>query len=243
MNEILKKHSLTILCVLSIVLLALPMVSVTASYEVFGHEQTSEASASGFSAMSSGIFGYLMVVGPALLIAMNYIKPIEKYKGILAVAVPVVCLIALIITVMNAGSLSASASNEVAEAEVSVSVSIGAILVGLSYVATAIAGMVTYHNFNLSNVNLDKIKNSGANLISAVQSKTGAVQSKTSESVEDDTAPVQPKEKPSVYKTAMNVNRVDEILALIERLAKMKESGILTEDEFAQKKQQLLEEL
>lgn len=243
MNEILKKHSLTILCVLSVVLLALPMVSVKATMEVWGHEQVNEVFTSGFTAMSSGIFGYLMVAGPAILIAMNYIKPIEKYKGILAVAVPVVCLIALIITVMNADSLSASASNAVAEAKVSVSVGIGAILVGLSYFATAVAGMVTYHNFNLSNVNLDKIKNSGANLISAVQSKAGAVQSKTSESVEDDTAPVQPKEKPVVHKKVVNVNRVDEILALIERLAKMKESGILTEEEFAQKKQQLLNEL
>ena len=238
MNEILKKHSLTILCALSIVLLALPMVSVSASIEVFGHEQTNEVSASGFTAMSSGIFGYLMVAGPALLVAMNYIKPIEKYKGILAVAVPVVSLVALIVTVMSADSLSATASNAVADAEVSVSVGIGAILVGLSYVATAIAGMVTYHNFNLSNMNLDKIKNSGASLLSSVQSKTSAPAEAA-----DDTAPAQPKEKPVVHKKAVNVNRVDEILALIERLAKMKESGILTEDEFAQKKQQLLSEL
>ena len=41
----------------------------------------------------------------------------------------------------------------------------------------------------------------------------------------------------------VNMNRADEVLALIERLAKMKESGILTEEEFTEKKQALLKEI
>ena len=43
--------------------------------------------------------------------------------------------------------------------------------------------------------------------------------------------------------TKVNLGRTEEVLQLIERLAQMKDAGILTEEEFSEKKAQLLSEI
>ena len=47
----------------------------------------------------------------------------------------------------------------------------------------------------------------------------------------------------SAHKKPVNLSRVDEILEIIEKLSKMKDTGVLTEQEYNEKKQQLLEEI
>lgn len=233
--EIVKKHMITILCIVSIILLALPLAKVEVSVEIMGESAESSSTVTGFQALSTSIFAYVLIIGPALLVAMNYVKQLEKYKGLLAIIVPVVCVISLIIVVVSAKNFSASASSGVASAEAKVKIGIGAILAGISYIGTMVAGAVTFHDFTLDKAGLEKLKNSATGLMNSSQDKSAA----GVESAPDGTpAPVK-----AVAKKSVNVGRIDEILALIEKLAGMKDAGILTEEEFTDKKKQLLGEI
>lgn len=249
--ELIKKHLLTILSAICIIALALPLASVEVKVEMFGASTASSTTVTGFSALQSSVFAYFLILGPVVLVAMNYIKQLEKYKGLLAIAVPAVCLVCLIIVVIQAKSFSASASNQAASAEVALNIGFGAILAGLAYIGTIVAGAVTYHNFTLDKKGLEKLKASAADAISMAQEKVSGAVQEVSQNVQNKqnsgeaaaangNEPVTSKPAP---RKATSLNRVDEILSLIEKLAQMKAAGILTEEEFAEKKKQLLEEI
>lgn len=247
--ELIRKHLLTILCAVCILLLLLPIANVTTvmKTEIFG--QTSESKAtvaiSGFSALGTNIFAYLLLLGPVLLVAMNYIKQLDKYKSLLSVIVPVVCLIALIIVLLQCGSVSAKASNSAAKAEVTVSWAIGAYLLILAYIGTAIAGGVVYHGLRLDKEGLQQLKNGAADLVSSAQEKLSDIKiggNSNGVSISNDGANAPAGSHEPVKKSA-NQRRADEVLALLERLAEMKDRGILSEEEFNKKKAQLLEEI
>lgn len=261
--DFVKKHMIMILCILSILLLLLPMVTVVSSMEsaFISAGETSKAQI-GFAAIKAGgIFGYLLIIGPALLVAMNYIEKLGKYKGVLAIVVPIVCVFALIIVLMQAKSGGASADIGVASMKVTVKLGIGAILLFITYIATAVAGAVIYHNFTLDKAGVEKLKGSAGEFFSAAQERVcGAIQNVTSAAGEirtrsnsdqpegtpasdapgGESAPRPVKVPP---KKSVSLNRTEEILSLIERLAKMRDDGILTDEEFSRKKQQLLEEI
>lgn len=246
--EIVKKHMITIFCVLAIILLALPLAQIEVAMEMFGMSSESTTTVTGFSALKSSIFAYILIIGPVLLIAMNYIKQLEPHKGILAIAVPVVCIVALIIVVVQAKSFSSSASSEYVSADIKLNVGIGAVLVGLSHIATIIAGAVTYHNFTLDKAGLEKIKTSAGGIITNAQEKAStAIQdvshSLSSMQVNSSNTETTTNTTSKPLRKSDNLQRVDEVLALIEKLSKMKDAGILTENEFSDKKKQLLEEL
>ena len=158
--ELIKKHQLTIVCILSIIFLALPLVSVDYDVEFMGQSGSSSATVTGFDALGKSIFAYILILGPALLVAMNYVKQLERFKGLLAIVVPVVCLIALVIVVLSANSFSASASSDYASAEVSVKLGIGTFLVAISHIGTAIVGAMEYHGFTFDNAGVDNLKKS-----------------------------------------------------------------------------------
>ena len=257
-HPILKQHLLTILSALAVLVLILPYAGVEATVEVMGVSRGAGAnSVSGFSAATGCFFGYFLLAGPALLVAMNYVRQLEKYKGLLAVAVPLVCVVFAIITLFEckaigaAGAAAAGAGMNM-KADVSVSVGIGMILTILVHLITCAAGAMTYHSFKLNSLNLDGLKASGANLFGSVQEKvSGAVHSVgqrgehtaaqpaayTAAQPAAYTAAQQPVKKP------VSVDRTAEILSLIERLAEMKNAGVLTEEEFSEKKKQLLGEI
>lgn len=254
--ELVKTHILSILSAFSVLLLLLPIVNVvTSSESAYVGSQSASSAVNGFSILGVSIFGYFLLIGPVLLVAMNYVKPLEPYKGLLAVAVPAVCVVCLIIFLIQAGSIySASASNAYASAKISCEIGIGAILLFVSYGATMIAGAVTYHNFTLDKAGLEKLKESGANLFDNAKEKMQNIHFPSGNQAQaDPSAPVNaepsaaangaPAAPAKPVKKLANLNRMDEVLALIEKLSKMKEAGILTEEEFTAKKQQLLEEI
>lgn len=232
--EMVKKHMISILCVAAIIALALPFAKVTSTAEVFGQTAEASSSFSGFQTLSHSVFAYIMIAGPAILIVMNYIKQLEPFKGILAIVVPVVCLIALIIVMLTAKSFSMAVDGGMVDAEVKVTPGIGAIVAGVLYVGTAVAGAVTFHNFTFDKAGLERLKNSATDMISSVQEKK-------LEGHEPSAAGAEPAK--AAPKKAMSLNRIDEILCLIEKLAKMKDAGVLTEEEFSDKKKQLLGEI
>lgn len=244
-KKLLNQHILTILCAVSLLVLFLPFLSVTAEMEILGASSSSTATTTGYGAIGNAFLGWGLIIGPALLVAMNYIKQLEKYKGLLAIVVPIACIVIEIITFFQAKGASASASAGGASAEVNASMGIGFFLLILVYLGMIVSGAVLYHNFTLDKQglarlktegtdllgsSLDKIKGSGANIINSASEKFSNRQSNSGES---DNAP----------KKSINHNKSEEILCLIEKLASMKEKGILTEEEFAAKKQELLEEI
>lgn len=158
--ELVKKHLFKIVCILSIILLALPLVSVEFEMEMFGVSSSSSATVTGFDALGKSVFAYILIVGPVLLVVMSYVKQLDRYKGLLAIAVPVICLIALIIVLLSASSFSASASNDYASAEVSVKLGIGTFLVAISHIGTAIVGAMEYHGFTFNKAGVDNLKKS-----------------------------------------------------------------------------------
>lgn len=251
-KDLLKKHILTILCGVSLIVLFLPFLSVTAKMEVLGQSSSSSTTTTGFGAIGEAFLGWGLVLGPILLVAMNYIKQLEKHKGLLAIIVPILCIIIEVITFFQAKGASASASggNGMASAEINASMGIGFFILILVYLGMIVAGAVLYHNFTLDKAGLErlktegadlfgdgisKIKEGGANLINSASEKISNIQSNTPNSSSEET------QKPP--KKNINHNKTEEILCLIEKLAAMKENGILTEEEFTVKKQELLEEI
>ena len=268
MKTIVQKHLLSIVCALSLLLLLLPLAKISASVDTGYGDYSQQVSVSGLKALEGIVFAYFLVLGPAFLVAMNYIKPVEKYKGIIALVVPVVCLICLILTIIQSKKFANAASYGADNLDLSIKIGIGAILEILTYIGMAVAGLITYHNFSLDKAGLEKLKAQGGNLVDAAKSKLdekkaakAAAPARPVQTVAEVPAP-QPvqtvAEAPAVQPVAaapvpvaaapvkpapVNMNRADEVLALIERLAKMKESGILTEEEFTEKKQALLKEI
>ena len=244
-KKLLNQHILTILCAVSLLVLFLPFLSVTAEMEILGQSSSSSVTTTGYGAIGNAFLGWGLIIGPALLVAMNYIKQLEKYKGLLAIVVPIACIVIEIITFFQAKGASASASAGGASAEVNASMGIGFFLLILVYLGMIVSGAVLYHNFTLDKQGLarlktegadllgnglDKIKGSGANIINSASEKISNIQSNSGESN-------------NTQKKSINHNKSEEILCLIEKLASMKEKGILTEEEFATKKRELLEEI
>lgn len=246
--EIIKKHIITILCVLSILLLALPIASVEVSIESeWIGSIDSEATVSGFNALGNSLFAYILLIGPALLVAMNYIKQLEKYKGILAIAIPIVCLISLIIVIISAKSFSTSASaGDYASTEAKIKIGIGAMLLFLTYIGTVVAGAVTYHNLTLDKAGLEKLKDSATNIMNVAQDKISNIKidNKADNLPVDNNVSNATESAPKTQvRKSTNIKHIEEVLELLERLAKMKDSGILSEEEFVEKKKQFLEEI
>lgn len=250
-KNLLKQHILTILCALALIALFLPFFNISAEMDSAYVSGESSTVTTGFEALGDALLGWGLVLGPVLLVAMNYVKQLEKHKGLLAIVVPIICIIIEIITFFQAKSASASASggNEIVSVEIKASLGIGFFLLILIYLAMIVAGAVLYHNFTLDKEGLERLKTEGAdllgnsidkikegstNVINSASEKISNAKSNVDASNDDSQKPI---------KKSVNHNKTQEILSLIEKLASMKENGILTEEEFSIKKQELLEEI
>ena len=96
-KKLLNTHLLTIFAIISIISLAMPFVIIKSEVEVLGQSINKEVVINGFQALNTSLFTLILIIAPALVATMNYIKPIENYKGIIAIVAPVVCIVSLII--------------------------------------------------------------------------------------------------------------------------------------------------
>lgn len=186
LKSLVKIHILTICAIISIISMAMPFVIVKAEADIAGYAGNSTSTTSGFSSISRSIFALLLIVGPILIIAMNYIKPLEKYKAILAIMVPIVCIISLIIVFFQVKSATVSASGGGYAMEVSASLGVGAIFALFSYLATIVAGAVTYYNFTLDKKGFEKLKKESFGFAKNVQSKVSGTVKKGEENISSD---------------------------------------------------------
>lgn len=141
---------------------------------------------------------------------------------------------------------------------IKVKIGFGAILALLSYVGTAVAGAVTYHNYTLDKNGLNRLRQESSQLLQSAQQKISEVAQNAQNSEQTQPTSVQtpstdiqatpmnatpPVKAKPVAKKPTNLSRTDEVLAMIEKLSKMKEAGVLTEEEFNEKKKQMLSEI
>ena len=132
-----QKCPISITCILSLVVLFLPFVEATMGSKT----QTMI----GFIAAGKSVIGLLLVVGPVLLLASNFLNQLEKYNHILSLAVPVICIIVLLIVRIQAKQFCAPEFTTklgvlLAEAQTGLKVhlKIGGILALLTYIATLV---------------------------------------------------------------------------------------------------------
>ena len=81
---------------------------------------------------------------------MNYIKPLNPYKKIIAVVMPIVGIVMDIVTLLDIKSLINSyAKLAAADSMIHMSIGIGVILIIVSYILMAVCGLMIYHNLKI----------------------------------------------------------------------------------------------
>ena len=157
-KQIIKKNLLTILCAIAIIALFLPLLSWTVENDYADMSQ----SITGFQVANQKFLGYLLLLGPAILIAMNYVEKLQKHKPILGIAVPIILILVLIIVFFQAKAIATAGNAAVGAVEsgfggflgedfdsgvdIKVSIGIGMIISAISYIAMAVLGFKTYGN-------------------------------------------------------------------------------------------------
>lgn len=271
-KEFILKNLITICCIAAVLLLLLPFCSVTGSVSsAFIGEASDSETLTGFDMIlgdAASFFGWFLIICPAVLVAMNYIEALKKYKSILAIVLPIVSIIAQIIVISSAKKTVSAAmggSDTVSGFGTSISVKlspgIGFYFLIVAYIATFIAGAMTYHGLTLDKNGIaefgNKIKDTGKSGFESAKEIGEKLAQKGGEAVNaakertaaaPEAAPTeQPASAPAAAPApapapAQNISTAD-TLALLENLAKMKENGILTEEEFTAKKQELLKNI
>lgn len=263
-KQFITQNLITICCVIALVCMFLPFLSIDSSASVAGVSASASQSVSGFEGVGMGAFGgIVLLAGPALLIVMNYIKQIEKYRGLLAIGIPALCIVMIVVNFFWIKSL-ASAGGDMAgeivgmgiESDTSATPGIGMILMIVAYLGAIVGGAINYHglkltkegikNFKLNTEALGDIKGDLSNLTSNIpvgKANATANTENNSSSGNSGTSQQSAGGASAPAKRKANISKADEVIALIERLAKMKTDGILSDEEFAEKKKQLLDEI
>ena len=267
-KQFILRNLITILCALCVIALFLSFVSMSVKVESsFVGSSSQTTTVSGWSALSNFPLGWLLLLGPVLLVAMNYIKQLEKFKGLLAIIVPILCIAVLFFTLSDAKAQISVANNAMGAigdmagsvmedmdfdygdgdydedssegmavgAKADVSAGIGFYLLLIANVGIIVSGAVTYFGLRLND--LSSVKESGKAILSSAREVTN-INREESSSV----PAAKPAVRASIPKATESVikNSAEDALQLIERLAKMRDSGILTEEEFQEKKKDLL---
>ena len=256
-KEFILKNLITICCVASVILLLLPFCKVTDTASAYYVEESDTTTFTGFDVVlgdAGSLFGWLLIICPAVLVAMNYIEALNKYKSVLAIVLPIVSIVAQIaaFAACKKAFLAATGGQENIDLGFGVGMSIktapaiGFYLLIIAFIATFIAGAMTYHGLTLDKKGItefgSKIVDAGKSGLESAK-ELGTKVSEKREAAKAEASPVEaPAEAPAAKPEKAGMNTAD-TLALLENLSKMKESGILTEEEFNAKKQELLKNI
>lgn len=157
-NEFIRKNAMAICALISLVLTFLPFFGF--SVDTVGYEE--KVTVTGITALfgeNRTIISLTLFIGPILIIIMNYINALKPYRRIIALLVPLLCIIFEIFTsvalrsvVMNTMGIADSAAKTLGGSiDYNTSLMIGFWLILLSYVLTAIIGFITYYGLNTIN--------------------------------------------------------------------------------------------
>lgn len=261
-KQFILRNLITIFCVLGVVALFFAFITTSVKIESsFVGSNTQSTSISGWQAVNGFPLGWLLVIGPVLLVAMNYIRKIEKYKGLLAILVPILCIAVLFFTLADAKStaelgnkamenINGIANSALADmddyddeygsdfsagqisSKVSASAGVGFYLLLIANIGIIISGAVTFFGLRLND--LSSVKESGRAILSSAREAAADLKTEGGAA-----APVG-QGAPAARARSGGKYKAEDALQLIERMAKMRDDGILTEEEFQEKKQDLL---
>ncbi len=272
-KETIIKNLNAILSALAIVGLVLPFGSVSSSADVMGvSAEVEPISLNGIDVVKGvGLWGILFILGVIAVLAFNYVKQIGIYKKIASLIGSAVMIISVFLMAKGMGA-AASAGGEMADsamgdmgnADIEIAYAFGFWIIllcslALTFLAVVnffnlkgnavfdainngetVEGEITSFNMNFGSVT-DKISDLTKNVQNTVaKSQQGSRETSTPSSTIQTTPPTP---QPIVQQTIATEDNSDYIMDKIEKLFEMKEKGILTEEEFIQKKSELLEKI
>lgn len=154
-NDFIRKNIMSVCAVISIIMAFLPFASFSAKA---GDVTGNKISVSGFETLfgvkeikvgsNNSIFGLILFLVPIIIIVMNYIKPLKPFKKYIAVGAPALGIIGEFITFFDLrGTFKTFIQDE--GAKLSSSLGIGFFLILVSYILTAVVGLMMYHGMEL----------------------------------------------------------------------------------------------
>ena len=236
-KNLLKQHLTAILCAISILALAFPLITVSSDY--------GDQTITGFGAIEHAGLSTCLIILPALLAVSGYVKAAQKYSTILGTAIPAFCLLLLILVFSTCKKVASGGADAFSGFGIDIDVKIGfcTILAAASYIATAVWTVISGRKTGVSVGSISMPQIDASAILETVHEKASVVADRVKSAAADVAAGVSSSGDGSAPVKKTNINRTNEILALIEKLSAMKEAGVLTEEEFSMKKQSLLEEI
>lgn len=154
-NAFIRKNIMSFCALISIIFAFLPFASFSAKA---GDVTGNKISVSGFETLfgvneikvgsNSSIFGLILFLVPIIIIVMNYIKPLKPFKKYIAVGAPALGIIGEFITFFDLrGTFKTFIQDE--GAKLSSSLGIGFFLILVSFILTAVVGLMIYHGMQL----------------------------------------------------------------------------------------------
>lgn len=258
--NIIIKNLTGILCGAMILCFLLPFVSSEVKASVAGASGSAAESVNGFSLLTEGGFlGIMLFLCPILILIANYLPQLGQYKKIISLILSVA---GIIILFLSPAQLSAQGGNQSFSVDVKTTYQIGFWLMLVCSATIALLSAIQFFNLNgnkifdtlnnsneiqntensddansddskvqiskLSQINFDKdkvtdfAKNTSSAISEQIKNVAGNVSNKVSS---------MQKEKP------------EEIMEQLKKLYELKEAGILTEEEFTAKKQEMLQRM
>lgn len=276
MNNKIMKYIPTVLCILMLVSLLLPFISVGASMSVAGISGSSDTSIKGFSLISEVSFSAILLpLMPVIIILSNYISIFDAYKKYLSLG----CSLLTILLLLIIPKLSSSASAEGAMVDISISRLIGFWIMLVCAILLTFLYLIPFINKNNNaflsklnpfpddiseeniinniennnetdndkkinipqmNIDKDKITDFAKNMADTISEQGKNIVNKATEQVKNVADNVQTNH---TVNTKVRNEKPEEIMEQLKKLNELKESGILTDEEFTTKKQEMLERM
>lgn len=263
----------TILCILMLVSLILPFVSYGANVSILGASASSETSLNGFDLISEGSFlAILLPLMPILIMVATYIKNLAPYKKYICLGASAFTIIWLFIVPKISGGASAEGVSIDYNTSYLIGfwiMLICAIALTFLYLIPFINknnnAVLTMLNpfddeavsngntnndksddnskINISQINVDKDKIAGfaKNMADTISEQGKNIVTKATEQAKNVVDNVSTKSNMVSQNTRKE--NPEEIMEQLKKLNELKESGILTDEEFTAKKQEMLERM
>lgn len=192
-KEFIIKNLITICCIASIVLLFLPFGKMVSTSKNFLGSESFSKSISGFDIIIgeyATVLAWILLICPIVLIAMNYIKKLDKYKSLLAIILPIISIITIICLLIFAGG-GTQVSYTGASLSIKLVPHIGFFLLIISYIGTFIAGAITFHGLKFNKDSItefgEKIKNQSAESVKGLSQKVAESAEHISQNIKNKT--------------------------------------------------------
>ena len=258
-KEMIIKNLNAILCGLCIVCLILPFCNIEATASVMGYSASEGVSVSGIDFITGcGLWGILFIIAVIAVLVCNYVDKLRENKKLITMLGSFVMILSLF---MAPGSIHYSEGDSTASAEVKATYAIGFWLILIFALLLLIVAVISFFNLkgnavfdavnsdndgegkNVSFGNVgEKISGAAKNVKDKVSETAGRVTNKSgnNEDTEKDERTVTNASK-SNAKDKKEDNEY--IMEQITQLFNMKEKGILSEEEFNEKKAELLKQM